>query len=286
EVATPAEMAELSAVPVAEVVRVETVAASLAGGSSGPGEWAARIKGALGAAAAGAVGLKTIVAYRYGLDLDPVRPSPPEVAAALDGWFRDSSQGGFRLTSPVLLRHLLHEALDLASSESLPFQVHAGFGDPDLTLHRSDPSLFTPWVRLAAAAGVDIVFLHCYPYHRQAGYLAEVFANCYFDVGCALNYTGPSAGRVLAEALEMAPFTKMLYSSDAFGLAELVYLGALQFRRHLAAILDGFVERGECGRDDARRITAQLAVGNARRIYPFERAADPKAPAFSSERSS
>jgi predicted TIM-barrel fold metal-dependent hydrolase len=115
------------------------------------------------------------------------------------------------------------------------------------------------------------VFLHCYPYHREAGYLAAVFPNVYFDVGQALNYTGPGAGRVLAEAMELAPFTKQLYSSDAFALAELHYLGALLFRRSLAAILEDWVRRDECSAAEADGIGELLGRANARRIYPLDR---------------
>ena len=40
---------------------------------------------------------------------------------------------------------------------------------------------------------------------------------------------------MLAEALELTPFHKMLYSSDAFGLPELHYLGAAAFTVPAAA---------------------------------------------------
>ena len=41
-----------------------------------------------------------------------------------------------------------------ACRSGLPLQVHTGYGDPDLTLHRADPSLLTPFLRaLPADAG-------------------------------------------------------------------------------------------------------------------------------------
>jgi predicted TIM-barrel fold metal-dependent hydrolase len=267
------EMGELAGARAAEVVRVEAIAEEVAAASSSTGEFEALLVPSLRAATAKAVGLKTIVAYRHGLDLDTGRPSPAETTLAIGGWLSSIESGARpRLSSKVLLAHLLHESLDLAADEGLVLQVHAGFGDSDLQLDRTNPALFTPWVRLASARGVDVCFLHCYPFHRDAGYLAAVFPNVFFDVGCILNYAGPSAARVLAEALEMAPFSKMLYSSDAFGAAELVYLGALQFRRALGSILAGFVDRDECTLFDATRIDQAISSGNARRIYPLERA--------------
>jgi predicted TIM-barrel fold metal-dependent hydrolase len=272
EVTDPAELGELAGVPAVEVVRVESVAEATAREAGGPAEWSARFPAALRRASAAAVALKTIVAYRHGLDLDPSRPTKKELSAALGAWFSQVEKGSARLHEPAVLREVLHVAMELAVEEGLVIQVHAGFGDTDLQLHRADPACFTPFLRRTDALGVDVVFLHCYPYQRQAGYLAEVFPHVYFDVGCALNYTGASARRVLAEALEMAPFTKQLYSSDAFGLPELVFLGAVQFRRHFSTIVEGWVAAGECTAPDGERIRGMISSGTTRRIYPLRRA--------------
>lgn len=277
EVAGPEEMAALSGARALEVVRVEAVAETLAAAiAAGDGTPAALVDGlgdAIGEAAAGAVGLKTIVAYRYGFDLPTTRPDAAEVLRAAGEWLAAGRDGAarLRLTKPVLLAHVLHLTLDCAARTGLPVQVHAGFGDTDLDLHRADPAVFTPWVRRAAEVGAQLVFLHCYPYHRQAGYLAEAFPHVAFDVGCALNYAGPGARSVLAEAMEIAPFTKMLYSSDAFGVAELAYLGAVQFRRSLSTILGRFVDDGDCTAADAERIARLIASDNAKRMYPVDR---------------
>ena len=59
--------------------------------------------------------------------------------------------------------------------------------------------------------------LHCYPYEREAGYLAQAFNNVYLDGGLSVNYLGARAPAFIARLLEMAPFRKILYSSDGFG---------------------------------------------------------------------
>ena len=98
-----------------------------------------------------------------------------------------------------------------------------------------------------------MLLLHCYPYHRQAGYLAQVFPHVYFDVGLAVNHTGLSSPAVVAESLELAPFAKILFSSDAYGPAELHYLGA-----HAVATRDGpgAARLGRGGRGGRRRCRA------------------------------
>ena len=205
-----------------------------------------------------------MLAYRHGLDVDPAEPGPSEVREAASDWLAAARQSGdFRLSHPVLLRHLVWCGL----RAGVPLQFHTGYGDPDLDLNRSDPTLLTGVIRQAAPLGTPIMLLHCYPYHRQAAYLAGVYPHVYFDVGLALNYTGYRAVAVLAEALESAPFHKMLYSSDAFGLAELHFMGAVAFREALAEVLDPLLSRERRSEDDVTRAAAMIGAGNARRVY-------------------
>ena len=177
--------------------------------------------------------------------------------------------GSGRLTDQTLLRHCLWAGIRLAQERGLPIQVHVGFGDADLTLHLTNPSLLTPLIRSTADTGINLVLLHCYPYHREAAYLAAVYPHVYLDVGLAINHTGPSSAGVIAESLELAPFTKVLYSSDAFGLAELFYLGSVLFRSGLAATLDAWIRAGNCSAQEAERIARLIASENAARIYPL-----------------
>ena len=74
----------------------------------------------------------------------------------------------------------------------------------------------------------------------------------------------------MEEALELAPFTKQLYSSDAFGLAELYYLGALRFRTSLTNILSNWVANDELASAELKRIIEFIGYDNSRRIYPLE----------------
>jgi predicted TIM-barrel fold metal-dependent hydrolase len=271
EVVGPQEMGALAGTTAWSVARIERVAEELAERSDGPQQFCAELAGALDDAAASSVGFKTIVAYRHGFDLDPAVPDRAEVRRASAEWFAAAVKAGrYRLDSPVILAHVLHTAIDVAVTRRIPVQVHAGFGDTDLTLHRADPSLFTPWVHVFGERGVDLLFLHCYPYHRQAGYLAAVYPHVYFDVGCMAHYTGASARTVVAEAMELAPWTKQLYSSDAFGLAEFAYLGALLFRHAISDVVRGWEENGGCPDETARQIRRLVSRDNARRVYRLD----------------
>src|SRR6266540_3324452 len=83
-----------------------------------------------------------------------------------------------------------------------PVQIHTGFGDRDLRLVAADPALLQRFLAAAEGSGVPIVLLHCYPYHRQAGWLAQVFPNVYVDIGLTMSHVGAGAGAVLAELME------------------------------------------------------------------------------------
>jgi uncharacterized protein len=258
-------MREAAGAQADEVVRLESVAeqAVLDGDGSAAG-FAARFSAALSSQAAGAAGLKSIVGYRCGLDFDPEPPAEAEVTAAAGAWLRQiEATGRVRVEDPVLLRHLLWTGLELG----LPLQLHTGFGDPDADLRRCDPLLLRGFLQRTEPAGVPVMLLHCYPYHRGAGYLAQAYPHVYLDVGLAINYTGARAAAVVAESLELAPFGKLLFSSDAWGPPELHYLGALLWRRATARVLGGWVADGDWSHADALRVAEMVGAGNARRVY-------------------
>ena len=258
-------MAEAAGAGVAEIVRLERVAeqAIVAGDATADG-FADRFRAALWDQAAGACGVKSIIGYRFGLDFDPAPPTAAEVAEAAGRWLGEIEQGGtIRITDPALLRHLLWTGVE----RGLPVQVHTGFGDPDADLRRCNPLYLRAFLERSEPSGVPIMLLHCYPYHREAGALAQAYPHVYLDVGLALNYVGARASAVVAESLELAPFSKVLFSSDAFGPAELHYLGALQWRRATAATLGAWVESGDWGGADAARVAGMIGADNARRVY-------------------
>ncbi|HEX4815278.1 MAG TPA: amidohydrolase family protein [Nonomuraea sp.] len=259
EVLGPSGMAEASGAPADEVVRLEAVAEQVAAGGCEAAAFAWRFEEALWERTRTARGLKTIAAYRYGLDLDPARPAADEVAEAAGRWFA----AGGRLADPVLLRHLIWAGLD----RGLPLQFHIGYGDPDLDLRRSDPLLLRGLIELAEPTGVPLLLLHCYPYHRHAGFLAQAYPNVFFDVGLGVTFTGARSVALVAESLEAAPFAKILFSSDGFGPAELHHLGALLWRRAMARVLGGFVADGEWSLEQAVRVASMIGAENARRVY-------------------
>jgi uncharacterized protein len=256
EAVAPARLGEWAGAGVHEVVRLEQVAESLHGTVDAAG-FAAAFERALAARlAAGAVGVKSIIAYRWGLAIPAQRPSTAEVTRAAGGWLA----GPARLTDPVLLRFVLWQGV----ATGLPVQLHTGFGDPDLALAGADPALAQPFL---AAHRTPVVLLHCYPYQRQAGWLALAYPHVFVDVGLTVTNLGARAPAVLAEFVELAPFDRLLFSTDAYALPELYLAGAAGFRHALARLLDGWLADAALSRPDAARFVEGFGAGNARRLY-------------------
>ncbi|MGP3923231.1 amidohydrolase family protein [Streptomyces sp. 8N616] len=263
---TPAqELAALGGATAREIVRLELLAEDAADATRTAESFLDGLAEAVRGAARTAAGFKSVIAYRYGLDFAPGPPGPGEVREAARRWLAGRAPGG-RLTDPVLLRHLLWSA----AGTGLPLQLHTGFGDPDVTLHRADPLLLTDFVRAVRPTGCPLILLHGYPYHRSAAYLASAYPHVYADVGLALSHAGARAGAVLAEVLELVPFGKLLFSTDAYGLPELYVVGARLFREALTGLLAGWTAAGAWSHGDAARVAAMICADNARRVYRLE----------------
>lgn len=260
-ITSPEQITGHSGVPSSEILRLERLVEDVVDDGTDPDDFADAFRAVLQAAVDNPdiVGTKTIAAYRTGFDIEWSRPSAAEVARHVREL--GDRPGPARVESAVLTAFAVHEAAELG----MPIQVHVGFGDRDLDLHRCDPMLLLPLLRTMAP--VPVLLLHCYPFQRQGGYLAQAFDHVNFDVGLAINHLGTRSTGLVAEALETAPFAKQLYSSDAFGPPELHVLGSILWRRAMGLVLGDWVRAGDCTVDDACRIVDMVGVDNARRVY-------------------
>jgi uncharacterized protein len=249
EGATWREMGDLAGCRAAPVMRIERVAEEGLAAGDALDDLRERVRSEVaGARAAGFVGLKTVAAYRSGLDV--AAPDLAGAAAAL-------AARPARLDAKALLELLLSDALDANAADPLPVQVHCGFGDADLFLPRADPTLLGPLIE--RYADTPFVLLHCYPFVRQAGWLAHVYGNVFLDVSLTIPHVWRAAEAV-GEALELAPTSKLLYASDASKTPELYHLAARWWRAALAEVLGAALEPDEAERA-GRRILRENAIG-------------------------
>ena len=183
---------------------------------------------AAAARAGGFAALKTIAAYRGGLAIDETHPVWPALEA---------NEG---------------------TGDPLPVQVHCGFGDSDLWLERADPSYLKPVVERFRET--PFVLLHCWPFVREAGWLAHVYSHVHVDLGLTIPHVSRPA-EALREVLELAPWSKLLYSSDAVA-PELSFLAARWWRDALVEVLSESLRP-----DEAAKAGRALLRENALELY-------------------
>jgi hypothetical protein len=251
------------------LLRLETLLEELLGSTASFGALEEAFAAALAdPRGAGYVGLKSIVAYRTGLALGP--PDRQAAAAAFPRLRAAARAGRVRLADKPFLDYCLAQAFAAAGRQALPVQLHTGFGDADLDLLQANPLLLRPALEAGAFGDTPVVLLHCYPYVREAGYLASLYGQVYLDLSLTVPLVGPGARRAVEEALEMAPASKVLYGSDAAGLPESYWLGALAMRRALAAALGAWLNDGTITATQAETVAAQLLHRNATALYSLQ----------------
>lgn len=223
--------AALTKTTVYPIYRLETAAQDLMQQSATFTQWWQALVAEVKAAKAnGYVGFKSIAAYRFGLKIVDV--SPKQAEAAFLAW---KNSGEVRLSDPQVISYLVWNLAPLMIEQGMPLQFHVGYGDADTDMYQGNPLLLRQFLQKWALAGLKVVLLHCYPYHREAGYLASVFPNVYFDISL-IDPLGPSSiEQVLNEALELAPYTRFLFASDASTSPEMYGVAARRFKDALLA---------------------------------------------------
>lgn len=210
------------------------------------------------------VALKTIAAYRRGLDI-----GPRDRADARAGFADLRRDWDGRVDHPRLLDYCLHLALSIAGECGSPVQFHTGFGDPDAHPRLVNPTHLVECIETHPET--DIVMLHGgYPYVGQAAYVTATYPNVYLDLSLAIPFAQHGASRVLSTALELVPTTKLLYGSDAFHTPELFVLAARRFRSALAETLAGIVETGIISETYAETAARQILRENAIELYGLD----------------
>ena len=250
-----------------EVIRLETAAERLVATSENVREWTMAVREAVSNAVdGGAVGVKTIAAYRAGLQ---VRPPDWQRAEAEFKLLRAHSAEGrpIRLEGEPLCHLLLVELAQVCAELAVPLQVHCGFGDPDEDLALTNPLGLRPLFVEPRFDGLKVVLLHCYPYHREAAYLASVFPGAYMDLSLAIPMAAHDGARAMEEALGLCPTTKLLYATDATRFPEVYLVAAALHREALAGSLGRLVDTGWLTQTEAVEAGRQVLSGNAKRIY-------------------
>jgi uncharacterized protein len=212
----------------------------------------------------GFVALKSIVAYRNGLEVGP--PDRTAAAAAFKLQKEDLRRTGrVRLESKPLGDALIWLALEQAGAQDLPLQVHTGFGDSQAGLRRANPLHLR---RVIEDTRCSLVLLHAgWPFYRELAHLAPIYPNVWLDVSLAIPLATTGIPAVLRDVLGMAPFSKILFATDAFTMPEIYWLAARWGRWGLGRVLEEFIADGFLSADEAWSAAEAILGGNAQALY-------------------
>lgn len=201
------------------------------------------------AARGGAVGIKQLQAYRRPLHFE----SRPDSAVAFRGELNGAQQR-------ALQDWIVHECAKQAHERGWPHQVHVGTNN----ITESSPM---PLAELARAyPKMKIVMIHCWPFLKQAGWLAKFHANVYIDT-CWQPILNPQFFR---EAIGMwwnyVPSHKITCGHDATTV-EMAVGSSLFTREALEEVLPERTRNMGASPVELRNAAAALLHGNAAAIY-------------------
>ncbi|XVF76352.1 hypothetical protein PTKIN_Ptkin13bG0259800 [Pterospermum kingtungense] len=212
------------------------------------------------------VGLKSIAAYRSGLEINPyVTREDAEIGLS------EVLQKGkpVRITNKSFIDHIFTRSLEVALQFDLPVQIHTGFGDKDLDLRQANPLHLRTLLEDQRFSGCRIVLLHAsYPFSKEASYLASVYSQVYLDFGLAIpKLSVHGMISCVKDLLELAPIKKVMFSTDACATPETYYLGAKRAREVVFSVLrDAFIDH-DLSIAEAIEASKDILAKNAIQLY-------------------
>jgi predicted TIM-barrel fold metal-dependent hydrolase len=264
-----ATVSDLANCRVAPMLRVELLMQSLIAENATFSAVAEALRAALqDVRGQGYVALKSIVAYRTGLDIRTWNTTDIEEAFAV-ARREVQEQGSVRLAHKPLLDTLLHVTFEEAARQELPVQFHTGYGDADADMLLANPLNLRAVLERREYRAMPVVLLHeSYPYTQQGAYLATVYENVYLDLSYGIPFLGYHEMLEFTRvAFSVAPYSKLLYSSDAVGVPEVHWISALYGRRILGQVLGECVADGDLSPFKAEQAGVAVLHDNAIQLY-------------------
>lgn len=265
---TPEQMGQLGHCRVARMLRLETLMQSLIVESDDFDEVITRYQQALAHLRIhGYVALKSIVAYRTGLNI--LQWNKDQAIASFREARANIRDGKLRIQQKPLIDYLLHIAFLQAAEQNIPVQFHTGYGDNDTDMRLGNPLHLREVLENKAYEGMPVVLLHeSYPYTQLGAYLAAVYPQVYFD----LSYTIPFVDRLemlafTRQALGVAPASKLMYSSDGIFLPEMHWAAAIRGRSVLGQVLGEMIENDEIDEQQGYQLALQVLHDTAYTVY-------------------
>jgi uncharacterized protein len=260
----PAPYAALTGVPAWELMRIEPRIDELVELGATATEILQAVDDVIAAAAGrGAVGLKTVLAYRTGLAVDPAAD-----LAAADRSLREDLPVPRRAKPlrDLIFRRVLGRCADLR----LPLQVHSGYGDSDLRLGLANPLLLEDVLHTPEGTAATVVLIHgAFPWPDEIAYLAAVRPNVYAEISLSPLFSPARTADRLLRLFDTAPGARLLAGTDGHGHPETHWFAAHVLRDAVHRVKHELREAG--ARDSwLDQQCSGLLADNALRVYRLD----------------
>ncbi|MGO0061775.1 amidohydrolase family protein [Brevibacillus fluminis] len=208
------------------------------------------------------LGLKSIIAYRSGLEIAPM-----DEAQARDDYPHFCSDS--RAKVKALRDYCLHVAMEECHLADKVMHIHTGVGDGEVILPKASPSFLLDMLRDKKYVETKVHLVHGgYPWIEEAAFITSVLPNVYMDISLQNPFIGHGVERILSQVFEFAPFNKVMYGSDAFTCPEMNWLGVHLFKECFARVLEGWIKRDYIDQDVAYHIAEGVLYKNFEEVYP------------------
>lgn len=250
----------LAGLPTWSLLRLEAVIDPLLEqGADGPDIESVLADFVASGAAEGAAGLKTVLAYRTGLAVDPS-------VTAEQAYRSIASDAPVRVRAKPLRDYLLRRTFAQCADLGLPIQIHTGFGDAEIRLANANPILLDDVLRTPEGAAAKVVLIHAgFPWHEQLAYLAFVRRSVWAEVSLLNLFSPATTADRLLRLLDLAPSDRVLFGTDGHGAPETHWFAATVLRAAWRQVRDRLSESARGSWLDAAE--QRMFSGNAREVY-------------------
>ena len=202
------------------------------------------------------LGLKSIIAYRSGLDIG--KKDKDAASKQFEDYRKDK-----RSKVKSLRDYCLHIAMEECTRVDKVMHIHTGVGDGEVVLPKASPSLLIDMLREEKYVNTKVHLVHGgYPWIEDAAFITSILPNVYMDISLQNPFIGHGVKRIISQVFEFAPFNKVMYGSDAFTVPEMNWLGVLLFKECFEEVLNEWVENKYMDENTAYEIGEMVLYRN------------------------
>lgn len=209
----------------------------------------------------GVIGLKTIIAYRSGLEILEMNKKKAS-EQYID--FRENDRAEVK----ALRDCCFHIAMEECTQAQKAMHIHTGIGDGEVVMSKASPSFLLDTLRDKKYSETLVHLVHGgYPWVEEAAFIVSILPNVYMDISLQNPFVGHGVSRIISQVFEFAPFDKVMYGSDAFTVPEMNWIGVQLFKECFEEVLSHWVDKKYMSTETAQYIGEMVLYRNFEQVY-------------------